>query len=55
MLKSSNKGIDKEEVVFVKNKVGIWSGVLKTDKKEEIILDTISTVIFLLNYFGCDS
>ena len=43
MLKSSNKGSDKEEVVFLKSKAGISFGVLETDVfKKEIALDTKS-------------
>ena len=46
MLKSSDKGSDKEEVVFLKNKAEIWSRELETDDfKKEIALDTTSTAM----------
>ena len=47
ILKSSDKGSAKEEALFLKNKAGIWSGVLETvDFREEIALHTISIVMF---------
>ena len=47
MLRSSDNCNAKDEVVFLKNKTGILSGVSETvDFKEEIDLDTMSTVMF---------